>query len=153
YQEGKFAEALALLDRGVRFVSPTDPKRNDWTRLADECRRLLALEPRLEAILNGAQPASADEACDLAQLCCFPHRLLYGRAAELYPRALAFDPDCPRKPKKFSRYAAASCAALASGGQGRDGGRFDEDRRAGLRHTAIEWLRAELDDRRKEAER
>jgi serine/threonine-protein kinase len=151
-REGKFAEALELLERGVRFVPANDPQRASWPVLTAECRRLLALELRLEAILSGAQPADADEACDLGHLCCFPHRLLYGQAVELYELALSFDPDCPRKSKRFSRYAAASCAVLASSGQGRDASRF-EGQRAELRHKALKWLRAELDDRRKQIER
>jgi hypothetical protein len=70
---------------------------------------------------------------------------LYGEALEGYPT-----PDeCAAR---CCRYPAACAAALASCGRGQDAGALNAEDRAGLRHQALAWLRADLAMWRREAE-
>jgi serine/threonine-protein kinase len=157
YREGKFAEALEALDAGVGAV-PVGPERDRWTVLRGEAQRLLDLEPRLSAVLSGETPTSAGEAAQLAQLACWPHKLLYRRAANLYDSACALEVDrlSPLRPDKqgeLTRFAAACCAALASGGAGNDAAGLDDALRRQLRDRALQWLRIELNARRQQIKR
>jgi eukaryotic-like serine/threonine-protein kinase len=148
YKEDKFAEAETALDRGWQFVAAEDPSRGNWPVLRDECRRCLALEPRLTAVLQGAEPDGADEACQLALL--FSYQQRFGWAARLYGQAFRLDPARADNLQQGYRYWAAGCAAQAGCGRGRDAEQLDDGQRAHWRGKALEWLRADLSLRREQ---
>ncbi len=121
YREGRFQEALAELDLGKKLVRPDDPKRPRWDRLAAECRRLSLLDQRLDAFLKAEiKPRDAAESCDLALLCAWPSRRLFGEAVRLYEQAFAVEPARAADLHFGYRWYAATCAARAAAGQGKD---------------------------------
>jgi eukaryotic-like serine/threonine-protein kinase len=149
YEEGRFQDALAELDQGMKLISPNDPTKPKWNRLQAECRRLIKLDPRLDLYLKGEiKPAGAGEACELALLCAWPSRRLFGEAARLYEQAFAAEPKREIDLRFGYRYYAAGCAARASSGKGRDSHTADE--RAHWRERALNWLQADLSIRREQ---
>jgi tetratricopeptide (TPR) repeat protein len=141
--KGDHAEALTLLRRGHELGSQRAGWRYpsaEWVRQAE---RAVALEGELPAILKGeAHPSSADEWLALGRLCMT--RGLPGAAARFYAEAFAVDPEPAEDLRAGNRYNAASAAALAGCGQGKDDPPLDESKRAGLRQQAREWLAADL---------
>jgi serine/threonine-protein kinase len=114
----------------------------EWVRQAE---RLVALAPRLPAILRGNdRPADNPERLALAQMCYDTKR--HAAAARLWAEALAADPKLgiDRRAGYRDRYYAACAAALAGSGQGKDDPPPDDAARATLRAQALDWLRAEL---------
>jgi hypothetical protein len=147
YQKGKFVEAESELEQGMQFVRPGDPTKARWDRLVAECRRLGKLEPRLIAHLKGEiKLTSAAELCDLALLCAWPNRRLYGEAARLYDQAFALEPSRAADLRLGYRYHAAGCAARA--GSAGDSGSLTVAERSGWRAKALEWFSADLAVRR-----
>ena len=93
YEEGRFQDALAELEEGIKLVSPNDPTKPRWDRLHADCRRLIKLDPRLDLYLKGEiKPAGAGDLCELALLCAWPSRRLFGEAARLYEAGFALEP-------------------------------------------------------------
>jgi eukaryotic-like serine/threonine-protein kinase len=147
YQEGNFKEALTELDEGMKLLPAKDPTRPRWEVLRAECRRLINLDPRLDAYLKGEiKPSGAGESCDLALLCAWPSRRLFGEAARLYERAFALEPARATDLRMGYRYYAAACAARAASGEGRDSVGMAE--RTHWRERSLEWLQADLALRR-----
>ena len=143
YQKGKFAQAEAELQSGLKFVKPGDPKKSAWDQLLVECNRLLKLQPRLDAYLKGQiKPANAAEACELAVLCAWPSHELYAEAAGLFERAFAMEPALAGDLGQGYRYYAAGCAARAGCGESRD--KLTAAERSQRLARALEWLRADL---------
>src|SRR5262249_46258717 len=107
----------------------------------EECDRMLALDARLPALLEGdARPADAGERLAQARL----YRD-YGRpfaAARLYAAAFAGRPELASDLRARNRSHAAR-AAGAGGDPERPGG----PERAALRRQALDWFRADLEAR------
>ncbi len=121
YELGRFDEAETELLNCLNVAKAGDPVRASADRLLTECRRLVKLEPRLDAYLRGeTKPGSAAEACDLARLCAWPHRRLFGEAALLYEQAFSTEPARAVDLRQGYRYFAATCAARAACGRGLD---------------------------------
>jgi tetratricopeptide (TPR) repeat protein len=149
YQEGRFADGEAELQQGMKLVRPGDPAKARWERLLVECRRLGKLEPRLNAYLKGEiKLTGAAEMCDMALLCAWPNRRLYGAAGRLYEQAFALEPARASDLRLGYRYHAAGCAARAGSGKGQDAVSADE--RSHWREKALEWLGADLVIRREQ---
>jgi hypothetical protein len=105
--------------------------------------RLLALEARLPALLQGERsPASAAECLEYADLCKV--RKLHAAAARVYAYAFAADPKLADNVLSSHRYNAACHAALAAAAKGADAAKLDEKEKARLRQKALAWLRADL---------
>ena len=86
-------------------MSPHDPTKPKWERLLAECRRLIKLDPRLDLYLKGGmKPAGAGESCELALLCAWPSRRLFGEASRLYKQAFALEPRRPTDLRLGYRY-------------------------------------------------
>jgi Flp pilus assembly protein TadD len=142
-QRGEYEGALAGLRRGHELGSG----RRDWRHPSAEwirnCERMVALDSRLRAILDGqAAPADAAERLDL-----FPvanAKGLHAMAASFAKEAFAMDPRLATDLKTARRYNAACCAALAGCGKGKDRPPPAESERAALREQALEWLKADL---------
>jgi tetratricopeptide (TPR) repeat protein len=142
-QQGRFEEALACLKRGHELGS----KQPGWpypsARWVRDAERLVALDRKLPAVLNGqAQPAGAAERLGLADICGLTKR--YAAAARFYADAFAADPKLADDLKSGRRYDAACYAALAAAGQGTGASKPDDKERARLRGRALGWLRADL---------
>ena len=149
-EPGRGAAPERSLRRGPHGRPPRPrrgPGRGAWpTRPCEEklklCERMLALDTRLPALLQGKERPAAAELLELARLC-----LDYGRphaAAGLYAAAFAARPDLADDLGSGHRYAAARAAARAAN-LGSDLARLGEPERAGLRRQALDWLRADLD--------
>jgi tetratricopeptide (TPR) repeat protein/ribosomal protein S27E len=147
-QQGEFIKALPYLRRGDELGRK---KRKDWgyesARWVKQCERLAELEKKLLAVLGGkAQPASAAERIECAELCVF--KRLYGTAARFYTEAFNEQPDLENR----YRYKAAFSAARAGCGQGQEldaagqsmPARLDEKERARRRQQALHWLQVDL---------
>jgi tetratricopeptide (TPR) repeat protein len=138
-EQGDFAQALQALQRGHQLGS----RRADWpypsARWVEDCRRLLALEPRLPALLQGDdQPKDTAEQLTLAELCEFKKR--YAAAAHFYQGAFAAEPKPTPKEQARHCYDAACCAALAAEGKGEDAATLLDQEKARLRKQALAWL-------------
>ena len=131
-------EALARIGPGP----PPDPFITP-EMLATRAEKLVALEPRLTAVMKGCEaPANAEEAASFA-------RLAFARdqpeaAARLWTGAFAASPDLAADLVAMNRFQAARAAARA----GTEGvGELAEsgaESRAKWRRQAVEWLRADL---------
>jgi serine/threonine-protein kinase len=145
-RKGQFQEALKELrrghDLGLRKASGWPYPSAQWIQ---ECERLIELNGKLPAILNGEeQAADAAEWIALAELCQLPCKKCYAAAARLYGEAFAAEPQRAGDRPSAARYNAACAAALAGCGQGQDAYLLDPGTRARLRQQALAWLRADL---------
>jgi hypothetical protein len=77
----------------------------------------------------------------------------YATGARYYDEAFRAEPQFLAEPLAHHRYRAACAAAMAGCGQGRDAAEFDDKIRTGFRRQAREWLRDELEARRRLMER
>jgi serine/threonine-protein kinase len=142
-QKGQYAEALASLRRGHELGS----KRPGWNYASAawvrEVEQLVALEPKLAAILKGeAQPVDAAERITLAGMCY--DRAWYAAAARFHSEAFAAESKLADDFDAVHHYNAARAAALAGAGKGRDEPPPDDTRKAQLRGQARDWLQADL---------
>jgi hypothetical protein len=111
--------------------------------LASRAEKLVALEPRLPAVMEGREePPNAEEAASFARLACARNRP--EEAARLWSRAFAASPELAADLVAMNRFQAARAAALA-GAEG-DGELTESaaESRAKWRRQALEWLRADL---------
>ncbi len=136
-RSGRFTEVRTAVRRAFDLLSAEDPHRPALQETLNLCERMLALGPRLSALLQGKERPSLEELLGLAHLCqdC-------GRpdvAAGLYATVFAARPALADDLGSANRYNAACAAAQAA-----DGARLGETERAGLRRQALDWLRADL---------
>jgi tetratricopeptide (TPR) repeat protein/tRNA A-37 threonylcarbamoyl transferase component Bud32 len=142
-QLGRGRESLACLRRGRRLAM----RRRHWSHATaqwvKEVERLAELDIHLPDFLQAErQPRNAAETLELAVFCVvFKQR--YAAAARFYRAAFAAEPKLVGDPRAWDRYSAASVAALAGCGQGKDAPKPDKER-ARLRTQALGWLRADL---------
>jgi serine/threonine-protein kinase len=138
---GDFAQALSALKRGHELGS----RRPDWRypslQWVQRCERLLALEARLPAVLQGKdQPANAAEQLSFADFCTLKKR--YGDAVRFYAAAFTAQPKLADDLQAQPRYNAACCAARAATQE--PAVTLDDKERGRLRQQALDWLRADL---------
>jgi len=163
YAEAHCNLGSALLSQGdlhaaleeVRIGHKLGVRRKDWRNPSDQwikrCEHLIQLADRLPAVLKGeAQPASATERADLADLCHY--KRLHVSAARLYGEAFDGDTKLANDLSNGHRYRAASSAAQAGCGEGDDAATVPDKARASLRKRALEWLRADLAGRTRQLE-
>jgi hypothetical protein len=104
----------------------------------------LALDQKLAAVQMGQPPpTNAKEQLDLAEL-CRKYKKQYAAAVKFYAAALATEPTLADHLKTAPRYQAASAAALAAAGKGKDAAALDQQEKTKLRQQALTWLQAEL---------
>jgi serine/threonine-protein kinase len=144
-RKGQLAEALVYRRRGHELGSKNPRWPHPSAQWVRNCERLVELDGKLPAILNGQkQPADAAERIGLAQLCQMPCKKRYAAAVQFFRDAFAEQPKLADDLNRQHRYNAACAAALAGSGQGADGAKLDTQERARLRQQALHWLRAEL---------
>ena len=129
-RSGRFAEARTAVRRGLDLLPAEEPRRPALREKLELCERMLALDARLPALLQGKERPAAAEQLELARLCRD-----YGRphaAAGLYAAAFAARPELADDLGSGDRYNAACAAARAAD----DGPRRGAARRAGARRPA-----------------
>jgi len=111
------------------------------------------LDRKLPAVLRGdAEPASAAERIEMAYF-CWQHKRMYVTATRLSAEAFAADAKLASDPSREHRAVAAAYAALAAAGQGEDARHLPDKVIVMLRRQALGWLRADLAQYTKMAER
>jgi serine/threonine protein kinase/tetratricopeptide (TPR) repeat protein len=141
--QGRLVEALASYRRGHELGSKQPAWRYPSAQWVREAERLVALEGKLIAVLEGnALPKDNDERLGLGLVCRLKRQ--YHAAARLYADAFAADLKAADNPKTGHRYNAACAAGLAAAGQGTNAGKLDAQERTWLRRQALAWLRADL---------
>jgi hypothetical protein len=144
-QQGRYADARASTQRALDLLPADAPLRRMALQQLQQCDRLLALDKKLPAVLQGeASPANAGEAGALAWICQRPYKKRYAASARLYADAFAAEPKLAADPNNWNRYNAACSAALAAAGQGEDA-RWLPDKVASMfRRWALSRLRDDL---------
>src|SRR5262249_1149736 len=142
-QRGDFAEALAPFQRGHELGI----KRAGWNypsaHWVSDCEQLIEREKRLLAVLAGkSAPADRKERLEWARLCRWTRR--YAGAGGLWGEAFEAEAKLADDLKAGYRYQAATAAALAAAGKGRDAGGLEDAQKAALRKRALAWLQADL---------
>ncbi len=142
--QGRIREALAATRRSLGLPSEGNRYwRANLTRQLERCERLMALEGRLPAVLQGKdRPADSTECIQFADLCRI--RRQYAAAAKLFSDALATRAQLPDDMRAGFRYNAPIVAVLAGSGRGEGGANLSEAERARWRKQAREWLQADL---------
>jgi Flp pilus assembly protein TadD len=142
---GRFAEAQAATRACLKLLPQGDPLRKLADQQLQQCERLLALDQKLRAILEGKdKPASDTERLDLARLCLQSYKRYYATAARFYAESIDAKPELVKDPRNGLRYDAACASALAAAGRGRDADPPGEKERDRLRQQALDWLKADL---------
>src|SRR5262249_2411808 len=139
-RRGRFAEGRTAAQRALDLIPDSEPRRQALQQALESCERLLALDARLPALLQGKEQPGEAERLELARQCRGfgrPHA-----AARLSARAFAAPPALADALAPGHRHAAACAAARAADGSG--GAVLDEPVRAELRRQALDWLRADL---------
>jgi serine/threonine-protein kinase len=142
---GRFAEARDATQRAIDLPRTDEAQRQSLRRRRELCQQLVAVEPRLPAVLAGVErPADAATQRALAEWLYrdkhHPHA-----AARLYGAAFAAQPALAENLASQDRLHAAGAAALAGCGRGGDAARLNGKERAALREQALAWLRADRD--------
>ena len=130
-------DALTRIEPGP----PPDPYIKP-SMLAARAERLIALEPRLPAVMAGCEaPANGEEAASFARLALARGRP--GAAAHLWIAAFAAAPDLAADLTAMNRFQAARAAVSASE-DARVSSESGPEARAKWRRQALDWLRADL---------
>jgi hypothetical protein len=112
-----------------------------WIR---DIQSLVELDARLPKVLKGEiQLTSAADFLQLARF-CHSDKQLPAAAARLFAEAFAKDSKLLDDPRPGNIYAAASAAAMAGTGQGKDAAELDAQERARLRRQSLDWLQKEF---------
>jgi serine/threonine-protein kinase len=152
--QGRFREAIAAFREILRIAAPGDPQCRIAEERIRQCERLIKLDRKLSAVLQGeAEPASAAERLALAELCRAPSKRLHAAASRFYTDAFAADPKLAANLQQQHRYNAACSAALAAVGQGEDARLLPDQVAHRLRRQALDWLKDDLAAYAKLAER
>jgi tetratricopeptide (TPR) repeat protein len=141
-RSGRFAEARSAVRRALDVLPAEEPRLPFLREQKELCERMLALDARLPALLQGQERPAAAELLNLARLCREngrPHA-----AVALYAAAFAARPELADDLGSGHRYDAACAAARAAADLGPAGARLGEPERAGLRRRALDGLRADL---------
>jgi serine/threonine-protein kinase len=141
-RQARFEEAAAALDRADELLPATSPLRKQLQPMQRTCRRFLDLDARLPAVLGGtAKPANPAEQIEFAKLCRV--KQYHAAEARFYHDAFAAAPRLAEEVAGL-RYNAACAAALAGCGRGKHASQLADEKRAGWRRQALDWLRADL---------
>jgi tetratricopeptide (TPR) repeat protein len=145
-RQGRFAQARAATRRCLKLLPAGDPLRQAASQQLRQCERMLALDNRLTALLQGqAEPRDAAERLNLADLAQQPYKRQYAAAARLYADAFAEQPKRADDLRLPHRYNGACSALLAAAGQAADAHTVPDKARLPLRRQALRWLQADLD--------
>jgi Flp pilus assembly protein TadD len=142
--QGRFREARDRIRHCLQLLPKRHQMRSPMSQRLRHCERLLVLEARLPALLQGKAPAaSPGERLEYAALCRL--KRLLTAAVRFYAEAFTTDSKLAETLLAPHRYNAACAAALAAAGQGQDADQLTAQQRARLCQQALTWLRADLD--------
>jgi serine/threonine-protein kinase len=151
--QGHFAAARAFAQRALESPPPTAPLRRSAMNMLQQCDRLLALDKKLPAILQGdVPPDNSADAIALAGM-CQEYKRRHVAAIRFYADAFAADAKLAGDLYQHHRYNAACSAALAAAGQGEDAHLLPDKVVTMFRRWALGWLRDDLTAYGKLAER
>ncbi len=141
-ETGDYQAAIDALAR----VAPGPPSMDaslSPTALSARARQMMALEPRLPAILEGCeQPTDPEEGVAFARLAFARQEPL--AAAELWFEAFTASPELAADLASGNRFQAARAAALAGCERGAGIGGIETPSRSRWRRQSIDWLKADL---------
>ncbi len=142
--KAEFTEALKALRRGHELGSMNPRWPYPSAQWVKTCERLVQLDAKLPAFLNGtARPTDANECLELAVICAkCKHQ--YTAATRFYSEAFAANPKLTELPPYVHRYNAACVAAQAGCGVGEDASALGDEERVRLRQKSLAWLRDDL---------
>jgi hypothetical protein len=147
-----YLEAALRRDAALRALAKeVVAGRRTLREAAEQFRRLDEAAPVYPAGTprpSGDEPALSERVLDFVWVVVTSHRQ-YAAAARFYSVTFTAYPHLLTGPQCPHRYRAACAAARAGCGQGRDAAELDEESRAGFRRRALDWLRAELEARRR----
>jgi tetratricopeptide (TPR) repeat protein/tRNA A-37 threonylcarbamoyl transferase component Bud32 len=148
-RQGNWREAAALYSRAMAGDGARESYRGLRSALLASSRLKMfgenspSVEQRVSDMLKEPpRPQNSKERLALASHCLVRER--YATAARLYSEAFAASPDLADDLDAGHRYNAATSAALAGCGKGKDAAGLPEVEKARLRGKALEWLRADL---------
>jgi serine/threonine protein kinase/Tfp pilus assembly protein PilF len=143
-RQGKFTEALEALREGHELGSKQPGWRYPSAQWVRHAERLVELERKLLAILEGKDKLADDaERIALARM-CQQYKNRYAASARFYAEAFEGTPELAKDPRNGLRYNAACAAALACCGKGEDAAALDDKDGPRLRKQALTWLQADL---------
>jgi len=138
-----FRQAEASTRRSLDLLPPWENEFHGNLELQlQRCKRLIALEDRLMAIVQGKDKPASSETLDAAELCFVKRH--YAAAARFYAEAFAAAPELADDLRVGNRFNAACASALAGCGHGDDGGRLKETELKASREQARELLQLDL---------
>ncbi len=140
---GRFREAEAATRRCLDQLPQRHELRANVLAQLRRCERLIALQDRLSAVLQGKdKPADASELLEFAELCGLQGQDV--AAARLHAEALGASSRLADDLHAEHRYRAACAATLVGCGRGANAAGLSEADRAQWRQRAREWLGAEV---------
>ncbi len=141
--QGRFGEAFTKTRRCLDLLPKNDYRLANLTEQLKRCERLLALEGRLPAVLQGKdRPADAAECFLFAEICRSKRR--FASASGFFADSLEAQPRLADNMKACFRYNAPISAIMAGCGLGEDGPTLSEAKRAHWRQQARKWVQADL---------
>lgn len=148
-EQGQFTQSLAAIQRGHALGS----NQSNWTipsiELVRQAELRVAMDSKLSAFLNGEfEPSDGLELATLAEVCLT--RKLYHAATGLYAAAFTVAPELTEDLKSAYLHNAVRAVALATAGQSENAASMDESERTRLRQQGLDWLRADLNLRRRQ---
>jgi tetratricopeptide (TPR) repeat protein len=142
-KKGEFAESLDEFRRAHELALKTRPESPQTAQWVREAERLVELDAKLPALLDGEdKPADAAECLELVNVCLL--KKLPAATAQFFEAAFLAKPALAEDLKAGHRYNAACMAALAGCGRGHDALALNKPARAHWRQQALAWLRADL---------
>jgi serine/threonine-protein kinase len=142
-RRGQFTESRQSLQRCLKLLPAGHRYRGRVSEQLRRCEKMLALGPKLPAVLKGeARPAGPAELLGLAELCTLQQR--HADAARFYADAFEAEPRLADDLQASYRYDAACAAARAAAGRDTDAAKLGDKGRARLRQQALDWLRTDL---------
>ena len=139
---GDFQAALSSFRSGPRGA-PTPPFRRSAADMVREVEGMIALEPRLPALVrNEDRLTTVPERIRLARLCQIKH--LFATSAAIWDELFAAEPRLALELNAGHRYSAACSAARAASGESKESTPPDSAACERLRGKAREWLEADL---------
>lgn len=141
-RQARLGEAAAALRKADGLLPADSPVGRHARQLLDLCGRYVALDARFATAPRGTEKlADAGEGLHFAQLCLL--KKYHAAAARFYLGAFAAAPELADA-APGTRYEAATAAALAGCGRGKDAGGLEDKERARWRGQALAWLRQDL---------
>jgi eukaryotic-like serine/threonine-protein kinase len=141
---GSFSEARQSTQKALSLLPAWHPLRNMVQSQLKQCEQLLALDKRVQMVMQGKAEASPADLLAMGQMCT-QYKNQHATAAELFGKGFQAESALATDLTRAHRYNAACAAALAGDGQGSDAGKLNVEQKHAFRKQARGWLNADLD--------